>query len=842
MIPRRIELENFLSFGSPPAEIEFTDDEPLWVIAGPNGVGKSAVFDAMTYALFGCHRGGASDHASLVRHGANGFRVAFEFEFNGAVYRITRTRTRGGRTTQRVERRKPAGDGWEPVENVNSVAEVKAWSERTLGLGFDAFTASVLLRQGEADAVITAGGTDRLKILKKIIGVERYEELSKSVHAAATSREGRLKELKTQLNGLTPVSDAEVEAARKEQARAEDDLSRARHAASKAANRVPLARQWAELESDRQGLEQRIRDAEARLAKADALRTEHGRLKDLKAAVPVLRRVVALRGRLSEATDALGKLRDEERRLAADVDRLTAAAEQAKQKAESHRRQAEERDGKAKQLRKEIEQKGKLVPTADEAAKLKADLSKFPPDLADQLAAAHTKAQSAANAFAAAGQAKAKAAGILEQAKEQQRKFEAVGVGVPCSRCGQLVSEEHARRERARLAEEVRELEHKLREAEDIEEKKEAEKRAADEEWKRLNALDQDQARKSQQLKGKKEILTKFGVTEDADELRRHIDALKADADGHEQAARKEAESQRSAAAEANRLDKEGQEAAKRLLDPLDADLQRLIRSGVEEEFEKLRQDEARRAEWARQRGEVTKRIADIPADCRVPVADAEAAAQKAGEWAVKAEQDRDAARERANTLSRQAEGYQKKVQEVADAERQAGLHRKLDDLLGKTGLQRELVRSAEREIVRLANTTVQNLSDGDLTIELDDNADGGDEAFALRVHRGDDPTPTGVHYLSGSQKFRVAVSVALAIGRFAAGQARPLESVIIDEGFGSLDRDGLRAVAEELIRLRQYLRRIILVSHQEDFADRFPVVIKLTHAGNGTRAAPVRR
>jgi DNA repair exonuclease SbcCD ATPase subunit len=98
------------------------------------------------------------------------------------------------------------------------------------------------------------------------------------------------------------------------------------------------------------------------------------------------------------------------------------------------------------------------------------------------------------------------------------------------------------------------------------------------------------------------------------------------------------------------------------------------------------------------------------------------------------------------------------------------------------------------------------------------------------------------VTFLSGSQKFRVAVSVALAIGRFAAGQARPLESVIIDEGFGSLDREGLRAVAGELSRLRQYLRRIVLVSHQEDFADRFPVVIKLTQGENGTTAEPLRR
>ncbi|HLJ94134.1 MAG TPA: hypothetical protein VKU02_13185, partial [Gemmataceae bacterium] len=112
------------------------------------------------------------------------------------------------------------------------------------------------------------------------------------------------------------------------------------------------------------------------------------------------------------------------------------------------------------------------------------------------------------------------------------------------------------------------------------------------------------------------------------------------------------------------------------------------------------------------------------------------------------------------------------------------------------------------------------------------------------RVRRAGDPLPIGVLFLSGSQKFRVAVSVALAVGRFASGRARPLEAVIIDEGFGSLDKDGLRAMADELKRLQrsQSLKRVILVSHQEEFTDQFPVGYRLSPGDNGTMAAPFRR
>jgi DNA repair exonuclease SbcCD ATPase subunit len=262
-----------------------------------------------------------------------------------------------------------------------------------------------------------------------------------------------------------------------------------------------------------------------------------------------------------------------------------------------------------------------------------------------------------------------------------------------------------------------------------------------------------------------------------------------------------------------------------------------LSRSGVIDAFRKLEQDEALRTEWAEQLANVEKDINDIPRESQIPVADAERLEMEAKKADADADAARDKAKDYADDLARREKKHRELAEQIAEAERQARLHRKLDDRLGKGGLQRELVRTAEREIVRLANDTVQNLSDGDLAIELDDGADSSDEAFALRVRRADSPTPIGVSFLSGSQKFRVAIAVALAIGRYAAGQARPLESVIIDEGFGSLDRDGLRAAADELNRLRQHLRRIVLVSHQEEFADRFPVVIRLRAGENGTTA-----
>ena len=149
-----------------------------------------------------------------------------------------------------------------------------------------------------------------------------------------------------------------------------------------------------------------------------------------------------------------------------------------------------------------------------------------------------------------------------------------------------------------------------------------------------------------------------------------------------------------------------------------------------------------------------------------------------------------------------------------------------LAKLLGKDRLQLYLVRQAERQVVEHANRVLDRLSGGQLCLRLMGEA-GGDGATAKALemeayNRVTGEKPINVAFLSGSQKFRVAVSLALGIGQYASGRHRPIESVIIDEGFGCLDREGRQVMIQELHNLRTQLRCILLVSHQEEFAEAF--------------------
>jgi DNA repair exonuclease SbcCD ATPase subunit len=163
-------------------------------------------------------------------------------------------------------------------------------------------------------------------------------------------------------------------------------------------------------------------------------------------------------------------------------------------------------------------------------------------------------------------------------------------------------------------------------------------------------------------------------------------------------------------------------------------------------------------------------------------------------------------------------------------AERQHKLYHTLARLLNRDRLQLHLVRQAERGIVEYANGVLGRLSGGDLYLRLsseppnrDRERAGGDKALQLEVinqHAGQEPIR--VEFLSGSQRFRVAVSLALGIGQYASRRHRPIESVIIDEGFGCLDKTNRQVMIQELQNLRGQLRRILVVSHQDEFATAF--------------------
>jgi exonuclease SbcC len=183
MIPIKLELKNFLSYGEPIVKVDF-DHHSLICLSGKNGNGKSALLDAMTWALWGQARkvsGTVKADAGLIRLGHTRMMVIFEFLCGGQRYRVRR------------EYAKTFGKPYAAldIELFNSskktyrslsekkIRDSQAKIEKIVGLDFETFVNSVFLRQGQSNEFSKKTPRERKQILSNVLGLSKYDDLSK---------------------------------------------------------------------------------------------------------------------------------------------------------------------------------------------------------------------------------------------------------------------------------------------------------------------------------------------------------------------------------------------------------------------------------------------------------------------------------------------------------------------------------------------------------------------------------------------------------------------------------------------------------------------------------------
>src|SRR5262249_48253414 len=237
MIPLRVQLKGFLCYKEE-QQVSF-DGASLWMLAGLNGSGKSAVFDALTYALFGHHRGGGTDAHELINKDSDKASVTFEFALDGASYQIHRTlkRTKQGKanSTQQLYRQSPLG--WDAVEGTQQRRGFAEWIEQNIGLSYETFTSSVLLLQGKAEKLLDSSAKGRFEVLAGIVNLERYVHLHESADAQRKTLRDDVERLQKRLEALPEVSPADLVEA--EAAIEQTDAARRPPHAARSARRAP---------------------------------------------------------------------------------------------------------------------------------------------------------------------------------------------------------------------------------------------------------------------------------------------------------------------------------------------------------------------------------------------------------------------------------------------------------------------------------------------------------------------------------------------------------------------------------------------------------------------------
>jgi len=243
-----VTLKNFKSYGPEPQTVDLRNVDAVG-IGGRNGSGKSSLIEALTFALYGkatvTEIRELGDDA-LINDRASEAYVSVTFQKDGNVYTVERTVRRRGAGKARLS----SSILSRPIADVKAV---NAKVESLLGMNYETFVSSTIIRQDEMDRLTAKRPAERKEILANIFGLQAYEAMREKAHEKAW-------EIKNEITGL--------EATKKT---LEDKISQEQAVRQKLADHKARIK---ELEGRRQKAEDEKKEVESKLEEIRDKKTE----------------------------------------------------------------------------------------------------------------------------------------------------------------------------------------------------------------------------------------------------------------------------------------------------------------------------------------------------------------------------------------------------------------------------------------------------------------------------------------------------------------------------------------------------------------------------------------
>ncbi|MFX1252485.1 MAG: AAA family ATPase [Promethearchaeota archaeon] len=157
-----------------------------------------------------------------------------------------------------------------------------------------------------------------------------------------------------------------------------------------------------------------------------------------------------------------------------------------------------------------------------------------------------------------------------------------------------------------------------------------------------------------------------------------------------------------------------------------------------------------------------------------------------------------------------------------------------INSVFGREGVANDILKRLLPELEREASKILVGLSENrfnGFTIELERETTAGKKKGDLEWYVNDSQGNHALPRFSGGEKFRIHLALRLAISeilsRLTGAMKRP-ETLIIDEGFGSLDMGGKQAVLQALNYLKKRFAKVIVITHVDDVKESLPSLINV--------------
>jgi len=157
----------------------------------------------------------------------------------------------------------------------------------------------------------------------------------------------------------------------------------------------------------------------------------------------------------------------------------------------------------------------------------------------------------------------------------------------------------------------------------------------------------------------------------------------------------------------------------------------------------------------------------------------------------------------------------------------------------GKKGIQAMIIEAAIPEIEFEANRLLGRMTEGRMHVRFETLRETlkGDTVETLDINIADELGTRPYELFSGGEAFRVNFAIRIALSKLLARRAgAQLQTLVIDEGFGTQDADGRERLVEAINSIQDDFARILVITHIEELKDAFPVRIEVTKTASGSQ------